>query len=103
MVQIAKGSTALDVMAAAADQDTKFNFQATYYGNSGYFTDAIGGVSAASGSFYWSFFYENLETTEETSSTLGVSNVAILGNGWKIIQRAVEIKQEVFPWCFLFA
>ena len=103
MVQIAKGSTALDVMAAAADQDNKFNFQATYYGNTGYMIDAIGGVSAVPGSFFWSFFYENLETTEETSSTLGVSNVAILGNGWKIIQRAVDSNPQVFPWCFLFA
>ena len=87
MVRIANGGTALDVMTAAADQDEKFNFQARYYGNTGYTIDAIGNNPASKGSSYWAFSYYNPKTEEETSSSFGVSNVVIPGNGWRVIMK----------------
>ena len=90
-MQIAKGSTAFDVMAAAADQDKDFNFQATYYGNSGYMIDAIGDDSAVSGSSYWSFSYKNSKKSEITYSSFGVSSVAIPGEGWTIYMSLTSL------------
>ena len=84
-VQIVPGGTALDVMIAAADKDSSFNFKSTYYGNSGYFIDSIDKTSNEK-PCYWSFYYE-IPGLPETKSPLGVSSVVIPGNGWHIIMR----------------
>ena len=87
-VKIETGETALDVMIAAADKDSNFNFKSTYFGNSGYFIDSIAGI-ASSDPCYW-FFYYIIPGLPETKSSLGVSNVVIPGSGWTIIMRYEE-------------
>ena len=86
VVQIAKGGTAMDVMIAAADKDSKFKFQATYYGTRGYDVDAIRGT-AKKGSGSWVFYYKISGVSKEIKSSLGVSNVVIPGENWEIIMR----------------
>lgn len=91
-VQLETGGTALDVMIAAADRDRSFNFKSSYFGNSGYFIDSIAGI-ASSNPCYW-FFYYKIPGLPETKSSLGVSNVVIPGNGWRIIMRYEEFKPD---------
>ena len=86
IMQIAKGGTAMDIMIAAADKDSKFNFWATYYGNMGYSIDAIRGA-AKKGSGSWVFYYKIPGVSKEIKSFFGVSNVVIPGDNWEIIMR----------------
>ena len=71
-------------MYAAADQDSKFNFKSSYFGDSGVFIDAIGGTASANPCF-WLFYYD-IPNVNEFLSPLGVSNVIIPGE-WDIILR----------------
>ena len=82
-VIVETGSTALDVMIAAADKDSSYNFKSTYYGNSGYFIDAVNGTENKD-PCYW-FFYYIIPGLSPQRSQFGVSNVVVPGNGFTVI------------------
>ena len=84
-MEIGKDGTALDVMVAAANQDSKFNFQTTYTGNKGYDIDGIGETKNGSG--FWKFYYKVPTMSDVVASPLRVSSVVIPGNAWEIIMR----------------
>ena len=90
-MEIGKDGTALDVMTAAADQDSKYNFQTTYDSNKGYDINGIGKTKNGSG--FWNFYYK-IPTLSEVPSPLRVSSVVIPGNAWEIIMRYEKGQQN---------
>ena len=84
-VVIPTGGTALDALITAADTDSRFNFNSTYFGNIGYCVNAIAGT-ANSPTCAWDFYY-TIPGIAEASSPLGFSSVVIPGNNWKITLR----------------
>ncbi len=94
IVKIETGGTALDVMIAAADKKSAFNFKSTYFGNSGYFITEIGGTANDVGTgCFWSFYYK-IPGVPETQSSLGVSSVVIPGNGWIVTLRYEQFQHS---------
>ena len=89
-VEIPTGGTALDVIIAAADKDSSFNFNSTYFGNVGFDIYSIAGT-ATTPSCYWSSYYVIPGGKGETSSSLGFSNIVIPGNKWEIILRYEKV------------
>ena len=87
-VYIETGDTALDVLVAAADIDSDYNFKSSYYSNTGFAIDAINGT-ASQNPCYWFFYYQILGLSLQKSQ-LGVSNVVIPGNGFTIIMRYMK-------------
>ena len=79
------GATAFDVMIAAADSYNSYDFQTTYFGNTGFFVNAVNGTASV-GSCFW-FFYYQFPGLPVTLSQLGVSNVVVPGNGFTVILR----------------
>ena len=85
-VAVPAGSTAIDVMAGAADIDRRYRFQATSFGATlGFLVNAIGGTSSSSGCF-WSFFVQEGNSTA-TLSNVGISSYSICSTDLSIIFR----------------
>jgi hypothetical protein len=84
-VLVETGATAFDVMIAAADASGDYDFTTSYFGDSGFFIDAVNGTANASPCFW--FFYYQISGLPETLSPLGVSNVVIPGSGFTVILR----------------
>ena len=72
-------------MIAAADANESYNFKTSYFGNSGFFIDAVNGT-ANTASCFW-FFYYQIPGLSPVSSKLGVSNVVVPGYGFAVILR----------------
>ena len=75
----------LDVMIAAADRNREYNFKSTYFGDSGFFIDAINGT-ANQDPCYWFFDYI-IPGLPAQRSQFGVSNVVVPGDRFSIIFR----------------
>ena len=98
------GSTVFDVMIAAADRNRDYNFKTTYFGDSGFFIDAINGT-ASQAPCYWFFDYV-IPGLEVQRSQFGVSNVVVPGDGFSIIFKYMRyIPREgdghwsISDWC----
>ena len=75
-IAVPAGSTAVDVMAGAADIDRRYRFQATSFGRTlGFFINAIGGTSSSS-TCYWSFLVKE-GSAPASPSNVGVSSYSI--------------------------
>ena len=88
LVQIETGNTALDVLVAAADNNSYYNFKTSYYGNAGFAIDAINGT-ASQNPCYW-FFYYQIPGLPLQMSQLGVSNVVVPGNRFAVVMRYMK-------------
>ena len=84
-VLVETGATVFDVMIAAADANDSYDFTASYFGDSGFFINAVNGTANAFPCF-WFFFYR-IPGLPETQSPLGVSNVVVPGSGFSVILR----------------
>ena len=92
-VIVETGSTVLDVMIAAADRSRYFNFKSTYFGDSGFFIEAINGT-ANQDPCYWFFDYI-IPGLSAQRSQFGVSNVVVPGDGFSVIFRYMRyVPQE---------
>ena len=87
-VIVETGSTVLDVMIAAADRSRYFNFKSTYYGDTGFFIEAVNGT-ANSDPCYWFFDYV-IPGLPVQRSQFGVSNVVVPGDGFSVIFRYMK-------------
>ena len=85
IVIVETGATVFDVMIAAADVDNSYDFTTSYFGDSGFFIDAVNGTANAAPCF-WFFFYQ-IPGLPVTLSQLGVSNVVVPGSGFTVILR----------------
>lgn len=70
-------------MIQAADRNRFYNFKTTYFGDSGFFVDAINGT-ASQDPCYWFFDYI-IPGLSVQRSQFGVSNVIVPGDGFTII------------------
>ena len=92
VVRIETGGTALDVMTAAADKNSDFNFVTTYFSDTGYFVNAVRGTPSTVPSgvnCYWGFYYTIPGVPGEIFSSVGVSDLIIPSDGWHIILRYI--------------
>lgn len=87
-VRVETGSTVFDAMVAAADRNRDYNFQTTYFGDSGFFIDAINGTASQNPCFW--FFYYVIPGLSEQKSQFGVSNVVVPGDNFSIILRYMD-------------
>ena len=76
-------------MIAAAESDNSYNFQTTYFGEIGFFIDAVNGT-ANKGACFWYFYYQ-IPGLPVTLSQLGISNVVVPGTGFTVILRYREL------------
>ena len=70
-------------MIAAADRNRDYNFQTTYFGDSGFFIDAINGTANQNPCFW--FFDYIIPGLPVQRSQFGVSNVVVPGDRFSII------------------
>ena len=92
MVEVKRGSTALDVMEeAVTDFGRDYRFSATYFGEElGYFIDQINGTASdVESSCFW-FFFTVDRNGMEVLSPVGVSNFRIPKNGKSVIWRFMQ-------------
>ena len=92
-VIVETGSTVLDAMIAAADRNSYFNFKSTYFGDSGFFIEAINGT-ANQDPCYWFFDYIFPGLSAQRSQ-FGVSNVVVPSGGFSVVFRYMRyVPQE---------
>ena len=78
-------ATAFDVMIAAAESDNSYDFRTSFFGEIGFFIEAVNGT-ANMGACFWYFYYQ-IPGRPVTLSDLGVSNVVVPGSGFTVILR----------------
>ena len=92
-VTVETGATAFDVMVAASDTDRSYNFTASYFGNIGFYIDAINGTANTETCFWYYFYQTRPPALPIESSSAGLA-VGVTTNGFIVIFRYKSIIKD---------